>query len=84
MLARDNLDLHFLFVLVARGRRLDFLRRTPLAREEEPRAAPQVKSVKVIVPGLELWFCPDYQPSPFLADRAAQTAELVRGVSEIL
>jgi YcaO-like protein with predicted kinase domain len=55
-----------------------------LVADLSPRAAPQVKSVKVIVPGLELWFCPDYQPSPFLADRAAQTAELVRGVSEIL
>jgi hypothetical protein len=26
-------------------------------------------SVKVIVPRLELWFCPKYQPSPFLAGR---------------
>jgi YcaO-like protein with predicted kinase domain len=32
-----------------------------------------VKSVKVIVPGMELWFVPEYQPSEFFADRARQT-----------
>jgi len=46
-----------------------------------PEAAYRVEAVKVIVPGLDLWFCPDYIPSPFLAERAKRTAELVRGIT---
>jgi ribosomal protein S12 methylthiotransferase accessory factor YcaO len=32
-----------------------------------------VKSVKVIIPGTELWFVPDYQPSEFIGERTVQT-----------
>ena len=32
-----------------------------------------VSSVKVIVPGLELWFVPEYQPSGHIAERAWRT-----------
>ncbi|MDP6523542.1 MAG: YcaO-like family protein [Kiritimatiellia bacterium] len=28
-----------------------------------------LSSLKVIIPGLDLWFCPDYQPSPYLRER---------------
>ena len=36
-----------------------------------------VKSVKVIVPGMELWFVPEYQPSSFVAERALKTRALL-------
>jgi TfuA protein len=38
----------------------------------------RVKAVKVIVPGLELWFCPDYRPSPRFAARAAAISQRIR------
>ena len=44
-----------------------------LVADISPRAGYEVKSVKVIIPTLELWFCPQYRPSPFLAARAEQT-----------
>lgn len=43
-----------------------------LVADTSPRAHFELASVKVIVPGLDLWFCPDYQPSPHLRARAAQ------------
>ncbi len=51
-----------------------------LVANTSPRPEYRVKSVKVIVPGTELWFCPDYVPSPFLAERMRRTEERVRGV----
>ncbi|MCX6997781.1 MAG: YcaO-like family protein [Kiritimatiellaeota bacterium] len=36
-----------------------------------------VSSVKVIIPGLELWFVPEYQPSGFIAARAQCTRALL-------
>jgi ribosomal protein S12 methylthiotransferase accessory factor YcaO len=36
-----------------------------------------LKSVKVMVPGLELWFCGAYTPSRYFGERARRTAELV-------
>ena len=44
-----------------------------LVADISPRAGYEVNSVKVIIPTLELWFCPQYRPSPFLAARAEQT-----------
>jgi len=38
-----------------------------------------VKSVKVIVPGLELWFVPEYQPSGSFAGRALKTRAIMEG-----
>lgn len=49
-----------------------------LVADLSPRDEYRVQSVKVIVPGLELWFCPDYRPSPFFERRAARTARLVK------
>jgi TfuA protein len=51
-----------------------------LVADTSPRPEYDVKSVKVIVPGMELWFCPDYRPSPFLAERMRRTEERVREV----
>jgi YcaO-like protein with predicted kinase domain len=36
-----------------------------------------VKSVKVIVPGMELWFVPEYQPSGFARERILKTRTLI-------
>jgi len=51
-----------------------------LVANTSPRPEYDVKSVKVIVPGMELWFCPDYTPSPFLAERMRRTENIVREV----
>lgn len=40
-----------------------------LVADTSPREDYRLHSVKVIVPRLELWFCPKYQPSPFFAGR---------------
>jgi TfuA protein len=40
-----------------------------LVADTSPLKEFQLHSVKVIVPRLELWFCPKYQPSPFLVER---------------
>lgn len=37
-----------------------------------------VKSVKVIVPGMELWFVPEYQPSRFIGERALKTRAVLK------
>jgi YcaO-like protein with predicted kinase domain len=37
-----------------------------------------LKSVKVIVPGTELWFVPEYQPSEFIAERIERTRKLIQ------
>ncbi len=37
-----------------------------------------VTSVKVIVPGMDLWFCPHYTPSPYLVEKARQTVDIVQ------
>lgn len=39
-----------------------------------------LKSVKVIVPGTELWFVPEYQPSRFINERALKTRALLSGI----
>lgn len=49
-----------------------------LVANTSPRPEYDVKSVKVIVPGMELWFCPDYVPSPSFAERARRVGEKVR------
>jgi len=36
-----------------------------------------VKSVKVMIPRFELWFCSDYQPSRFFAERARMTVSKI-------
>jgi len=51
-----------------------------LVANTSPRPEYDVRSVKVIVPGMELWFCPDYTPSPFFSERARRTEERVREV----
>ena len=40
-----------------------------LVADTSPLERYHLHSVKVIVPRLELWFCPKYQPSPFFAER---------------
>ena len=37
----------------------------------------ELKSVKVIIPRLELWFCPEYRPSPFFRERAERLTAAV-------
>lgn len=49
-----------------------------LVADISPRDEYQVKSVKVIIPGYELWFCPDYKPSVFLTARTKQTADIIQ------
>ncbi|HZK28674.1 MAG TPA: YcaO-like family protein [Clostridia bacterium] len=49
-----------------------------LVADISPYDAYQVKSVKVIVPGYELWFCPDYQPSSYRPARIKQTIEIIQ------
>ena len=63
------------------GRVIDRLLRTGIRRILVANTSPEpsfvVKSAKVIVPGLELWFVPEYQPSPTLAARAIKTRTLM-------
>ncbi|MBT3296014.1 MAG: hypothetical protein HN919_05230 [Verrucomicrobia bacterium] len=47
-----------------------------LVADLSPVAVCGVTSVKVMVPGLDLWFCPSYTPSPFLAEKARQTVAI--------
>lgn len=51
-----------------------------LVADISPDDAYQVKSVRVIVPGYELWFCPEYKPSPFLPARAKQTVDIIKAI----
>ena len=44
-----------------------------LVADTSPAERHGVNSVKVIVPGLELWFVPEYQPSGFIAERTRRT-----------
>jgi ribosomal protein S12 methylthiotransferase accessory factor YcaO len=43
-----------------------------LVADTSPLPEFQLCSVKVIVPRLELWFCPKYQPSPTFAERVTR------------
>jgi len=47
--------------------------RNIVVADTSPRDKYVVKSVKVIIPRFELWFCSEYQPSPFFAERASMT-----------
>jgi len=49
-----------------------------LVADLSPREEYGVKGARVMVPGTELWFCPDYVPSQFLAARAVRTVEAAR------
>lgn len=59
-------ELHHVTGALARGGLTEVL-----VADTSPRPHFELASVKVIVPGLDLWFCPDYQPSPHLRARAA-------------
>lgn len=48
-----------------------------LVADLSPLATYALKCVKVIVPGLELWFCPDYQASPFRAARVEKLKDMM-------
>lgn len=52
--------------------------RNILIADMSPEDTYKVKSVKVIVPGMELWFCPAYTPSPYFAHRAERTLTAIK------
>ena len=51
-----------------------------LVADTSPEDAFVVKSVKVIIPGMELWFVPEYQPSAHINRRAQLTRTIMERV----